>query len=88
MWITETNVSRRDLSARRQARYIRHAYRLAKRSGVAGMIVYRLWSAWSPDDGTYSWDAGLSALTPDGAPTRLYNQVGRLHEGFRPMPVP
>lgn len=88
VWITETNVSRRDLSARRQARYIRHAYRLAKRSGVAGMIVYRLWSAWSPDDGTYSWDAGLSALTPDGAPTRLYNQVGRLHEGFRPMPVP
>ena len=87
VWITETNVSRRDVSARRQARYVRHAYRLAKRSGVAGMIIYRLWSTWSANDGTYTWDAGLSALAPDGAPTRLYNQVGRLHTGFDPLPV-
>jgi hypothetical protein len=85
VWITETNVSRYDVSPRRQTRYIRHAYRLAKNRGIAGMIVYRLWSAWSPDDGIFAWDAGLSALASNGDPRPLYNQVGRLHRGFRPL---
>ena len=87
LWITETNVSRYDVTATRQNRYIRHAYRIAKQQGAAGMIVYRLWSAWSPDDGIFGWDAGLSALERGGIPTPLYNQVGRLHAGFRPLEV-
>lgn len=87
IWITETNVSRYDVSPRRQTRYIRAAYAIARQKRVAGMIVYRLWSAWTPGDGIFGWDAGLSALEHSGAPTSLYNQVGRLHPGFRRLQV-
>ena len=87
IWITETNVSRYHVTVREQSRYVRDAYRVAGRLGVAGMIVHRLWSPFKPGGGVFAWDAGLSALAPDAAPTPLYNQIGRLHPGFRPLKV-
>lgn len=87
LWITETNVSRSQFSARKQNRYIRGAYELARAKGVKGMIIHRLWSAFSAETGLFAWDAGLSALEPDGVPTSLYNQIGRLHKGFKPLEV-
>lgn len=32
---------------------------------------------------------GMSALTPNGSPRRLYAEIGRLHRGFRaPVALP
>ena len=88
VWITETNVSREEVGARRQARYVREAYRLARRRGFSGLIFQRLWSPFRAADGIGAWDAGLSALRPDAGPRRLYDQIGRLHPGFRGLVAP
>jgi hypothetical protein len=48
VWITETNVSREQVGARRQARYVREAYRLGRRRGFSGLIFQRLWSRFGP----------------------------------------
>lgn len=85
VWITETNVSRLDVSGVRQTRYINRAYDiLSRRDYIAGILFHRLWSPYSPD-GVGAWDRGLSALTRSGTPRRMYETIGRLHRGFRPL---
>jgi hypothetical protein len=88
VWITETNVSRVEVGAHRQARYVREAYRQGRRRGFEALIFQRLWSPFSAGDGLGAWDAGLSALRPDARPRRLYEQIGRLHRGFRGLVAP
>ena len=83
-WITETNVSRAQVGAERQSRFVRVAYAYAQRKRLSGLIFHRLWSPFSKHAGIFSWDAGLSALARNGAPTRLYRRVGTLHPGFHP----
>lgn len=90
VWITETNVSRIDVSLGRQKAYVRQVYELAKRKKVAGLIFHRLWSPFQEGEfkaagGLFSWDAGMSALAPNGHPGALYNAIGRLHRGFKPF---
>jgi hypothetical protein len=53
-------------------------------SASPGLIFHRLWSPFSKHEGIFSWDAGLSALARNGAPTRLYRRIGTLHPGFHP----
>ena len=69
IWITETNVSRHEVTARVQARYVREIYRQARRRGISGLIFQRLWSPFRAGDGLGAWDAGLSALSADASPT-------------------
>ena len=88
VWITETNVSRHEVSARVQSRYVREVYGLARRREVSALIFQRLWSPFLPGAGLGAWDAGLSALTPDARPRRLYEAIGRLHPGFRGLVAP
>jgi Glycosyl hydrolases family 39 len=86
LWITETNVSRAEVGARAQRRFVRTAYRYARRNDIAGLIFHRLWSPFSKADGAgAAWDAGLSALARNGAPRLLYRRIGTLHRGFSPL---
>ena len=67
---------------------MREVYGLARRRGVSALIFQRLWSPFLPGAGLGAWDAGLSALTPDARPRRLYEAIGRLHPGFRGLVAP
>ena len=86
VWITETNVSRMDVGGGAPGPL--HRARLPD----ARPARFRRGHPLSPalvsvraDRGRQLGSTGLSALTRSGTPRRMYDDIGRLHPGFRPL---